>query len=372
VNDTVAVSQADVLDAAPNPLRVHGQGGRLLRSLAATALAAVLLGVVFPRLVGMTLADLRSAFSAVSWRDAGMLLVLWALGLFVHSFVLTGALPGLTRRRALTLNLTGSAVANVIPFGGAAGMSMNYVMIRAWGVEVPGYAAFTLVTNLWGILLKLVMPAVALGVLWASGGTVSAAIRWAAVASGGVLAVVALGIAVVASRRASESAVAPLAKIVAAAGRLLRRRRDPVGVGVALLTCRDVVASVVARRWAQLSAGTAGYGLLQAVLLWACLHAVGADVAPAAVLAGYAVDRVMTLAVITPGAVGFAEAGTAATLIALGGSPVAVAAGVLLYRGFTYALEIPVGGAWLAAWLFQRRRARRRSGWVAGRAGVVS
>jgi uncharacterized membrane protein YbhN (UPF0104 family) len=88
---------------------------------------------------------------------------------------------------------------------------------------------------------------------------------------------------------------------------------------------------------------------------------VGAPLAPAVVLAGFAVDRVMTLAVITPGAVGFAETGTAAALIALGGSPVQVAAGVLLYRGFTYALEIPVGGAWLAGWLFQRRRATRQA-----------
>jgi len=29
---------------------------------------------------------------------------------------------------------------------------------------------------------------------------------------------------------------------------------------------------------------------------------------------------------------------------------------VLLYRGFTFALEIPVGGAWLAGWFLRRRR----------------
>jgi hypothetical protein len=34
-------------------------------------------------------------------------------------------------------------------------------------------------------------------------------------------------------------------------------------------------------------------------------------------------------------------------------------AGVLLYRGFTYALEIPVGGVWLGGWLLMRRRQRR-------------
>jgi uncharacterized membrane protein YbhN (UPF0104 family) len=67
------------------------------------------------------------------------------------------------------------------------------------------------------------------------------------------------------------------------------------------------------------------------------------------------VDRILTLIVLTPGGSGFTEAGTAAALVALGGSPAAVAAGVLLYRGFTFALEIPVGGLLLGGWLVRRR-----------------
>jgi uncharacterized membrane protein YbhN (UPF0104 family) len=98
-----------------------------------------------------------------------------------------------------------------------------------------------------------------------------------------------------------------------------------------------------------------GYAALQAGLLWGCVSAVGGHLTPVQVLAGFAVDRVLTLVVLTPGAVGFTEAGTAAALTALGGSPAVMAAGVLLYRGFTYALEIPVGGVWLGGWLLVRR-----------------
>jgi uncharacterized membrane protein YbhN (UPF0104 family) len=361
VNATVAVLQPTEIVVRPVPAGVR-RWWRILRAVGAVALAAVLLGYVFPRVAGTTVSDLRAAFGAVSGREAAVLVLLWATGLLAHSFVLTGALPGLTRRRALTLNLTGSSVANTLPFGGAAGMSLNYVMIRAWGVEGSGFAAFTLVSNLWGILLKLVMPALALVALWATGGPVSAATRWTAVASMGVLVVVvAAGVAALASRRTAERAVGVVAPLLVRLAALFRRSSDHARISGAVLSCRDTVASVLARRWGQMSVGTAGYGLLQAVLLWACLHAVGAPLAPAVVLAGFAVDRVMTLAVITPGAVGFAEAGTAAALIALGGSPVQVAAGVLLYRGFTYALEIPVGGAWLAGWLLQRRRATRQA-----------
>jgi len=339
----------------------------VLRGLAAVALAAVLLGYVFPRIVGATVTDVRDAFGAVSSREAAVLVLLWAAGLFTHSFVLTGALPGLTRRRALTLNLTGSAVANTLPFGGAAGMSLNYLMIRTWGVESAGFAAFTLVTNVWVVLLKLAMPVLALAALWTTGGPVSAATRWTAVASLGALAVVLVLLAVsLVSRRAAERAASALAPVAVRVGRVVRRDADPAQLTASVLGCRDLVAEVLRRRWGQMSLGMLGYGLLQAVLLWACLHAVGANLTPAAVLAGFAVDRVMTLVVITPGAMGFAEAGTAAALIALGGSPAAVAAGVLLYRGFTFALEIPVGGTWLAGWLLRHRLTARRTQKVVG------
>lgn len=366
MNATVEVSQQAAYDA-PGAARSGAGPLRLLRAVVALALAVVMLGYVFPHVVGATTSDIRAAFGAVSGREAAVLVALWACGLLTHSFVLTGALPGLTRGRALTLNLTGSAVANSLPLGGAAGVSLNYVMVRAWGIETAAFAAFTLVTNLWVVLLKLAMPAVALVALWATGVPVGIATRWTALASVAALAVLAaiVGLAV-GSRRVAASLVALVVPVVTALRRVVRREGDAARIGEGVLACRESVVSVLRKRWGQLSAGTVGYGLLQALLLWACLRAVGVDLPAAAVLAGFAVDRVMTLAVITPGAVGFTEAGTAAALVALGGSPAAVAAGVLLYRGFTFALEIPVGGTWLAAWLLRRRLARGSTATVAG------
>ena len=43
-------------------------------------------------------------------------------------------------------------------------------------------------------------------------------------------------------------------------------------------------------------------------------------------------------------------------LVALGGDPAGVAAGMLLFRGFTYLMEIPVGGVMLAVWSWLGRR----------------
>jgi uncharacterized protein (TIRG00374 family) len=286
--------------------------------------------------------------------------VIWALGLFVYSFVLTGALGGLSRKRALTLNLTGSSVSNVLPFGGAAGMSLNFVMLRAWGYGAQEFSAFTLVTNLWGILLKLALPALALGALFATGGHINETMRWTALG-----AAVALGVVVMilvgflARRTVAQRVAALLAPVVVRGARLMHRSTSAVVVIANLLEFRDRVVAVIGRRWAQLTVGTLGYAVLQAVLLWACLHAVGAPLGVTVVLAAFTVDRIMSMVVLTPGGAGFAEAGAAAALVALGGAPAAMAAGVLLYRGFTFALEIPVGGGWLAGWLWSHRRQLR-------------
>ena len=105
----------------------------VFRAVLSLTAAACLLVFALPRVVGTTVAQLVDVYSAVSMGEVVALdAASGCRGLLIHSFVLTGALPGLTRRRALTLNLTGSAVANVLPFGGAAGMSLNYVMIRRW------------------------------------------------------------------------------------------------------------------------------------------------------------------------------------------------------------------------------------------------
>ena len=57
----------------------------------------------------------------------------------MHSSVLTASLPGLSHRRALTLNLTGSAVSNLLPGGGAAGalVSLNRADVAAFDT-LPG------------------------------------------------------------------------------------------------------------------------------------------------------------------------------------------------------------------------------------------
>lgn len=358
MNDTTEVLQPEAeSEEFGTQLRSKRSVRKLVFGLFSIALAVVLIVYVLPRIAGTTSHDVRVAFKSLSLNEAIVLTILWAAGIFAHSFVLTGSLPRLTRSRALTLNMTGSAISNVMPFGGAFGMSLNYLMIRSWGIDTASFTSFTFVSNLWVVLQKLMLPFVAVIALVLTGGAVTGSLLWVSLGSTAALLVLVLVMAgALASHRVARWVLSGIATPICALARLIRRPGDKEKFIAAGLISRDEAAEVITGRWLQLSAGMLVYGVLQAVLLWACLRAVGGPISPVFVLVAFAVDRFATLVAITPGAAGFAEAGAVGVLVALGGAPAAMAAGVLLYRVFTFALEIPVGGSWLAGWLYLRRK----------------
>jgi uncharacterized membrane protein YbhN (UPF0104 family) len=131
-----------------------------------------------------------------------------------------------------------------------------------------------------------------------------------------------------------------------------------------LLAARERSQTVVRAAWPQLTWGIAAYVAMLFALLWCCLFVLGSTLGPAAVFAGFALERTLTLLVVTPAGAGLAETGAVALFVALGGEPATVAAAVLLYRGLILGMEVPVGASALAGWLALRRRARAP---VAGR-----
>ena len=168
-----------------------------LRFLASWAAAVGLLVAVLPRVVDVTWHGVLPVLGSVPWRSALVLAGLWLLGLYVHSFVLTAAAPSLTHRRALTLNLTGSAVSNVVPLGGAAGVELNRRMMRAWGIDGRAFTGFTFLTNLWDVGSKLLLPVVAAVALARAGEHVAPQLQTVTLAAGVGFVVVAVGAGVV-------------------------------------------------------------------------------------------------------------------------------------------------------------------------------
>ncbi|WP_433293843.1 lysylphosphatidylglycerol synthase transmembrane domain-containing protein [Actinoplanes sp. CA-030573] len=291
------------------------------------------------------------------WFEILGLGAVWMLGLCVHATVLSASMPGLRRRRALTLNLTGSAVSNVLPLGGLAGTALNLSMTRSWGHSRLDFARFVVVTKACDVIAKLLMPAVAVGALLASGALSPAAGGWV------LAAAVAFGAGALLLRAMCGRAT-PLLHVVGLASRACSwaSRGRSVGAGwptavSALLEGTDVL---VRRRRLTLTLGMAGYWLAQGALFWCCLAAVGLRPSPPVVLAGLVAERLMTLLVVTPGGAGPAETAMITVLIALGADPTRALAGVLLFRAFVFAAEIPVGGAVLLGWWASRRLTVRR------------
>lgn len=325
--------------------------------MAVAIVVAVGLGAtVLPALAGVPWAAIGAALTSVSATGLVAAIAVWLAGLAVHTVTLKAALPSLTHRRALTLNLTGSAVANVLPLGGAAGIAINRTMMRRWGVPDSSFAAFTIVSNIWDVLGKLTLAAIALPLLAFTGLLASQhLLGLASVAAGVATVALALLLAVLASERATELIGTVAETTIHALLKRLHSERRP-RVRDHLCELRHQCRMRVRHGWPLLSAGMAGYLGLLFVLLWLCLQLTGAAPSLAVVLLALTVERLLTLPGLTPGGIGVVDVGMVAVLVAAGGTPVASVAGALLYRALTFGLEIPVGGSHLAVWWWLQRR----------------
>lgn len=324
-----------------------------MRAAVTAALSVGTAAFLLPRVTGVPWMAITAALSRPTPVQIGLLGLLWVAGLAVNSRVLTAALPGLSVRRALTLNLTGSAVANVVPFGGGAGIGANYLMTRRWGFTARQFTLYTSAVNAWHLAAKALLPAVAVALLVADDTLVRRGLLLGALAASAVLLALVL---LAATAVLTETGARLTGRAVDRVVRLVSRA-STAGPGVAerLDLGRLAGRDLVRRAWQPMTVGVLGYNALQALLLWCCLSVVGAPLPLVAVVSVFAVERAATALPFTPGGSGVVEVSAAAAVVALGGPPAAAAAGVLLYRAFVFGLEIPVGGAWLLGWWVSQR-----------------
>lgn len=335
--------------------RTGARWGQLTGSLGVIALGVGLLAV-FPSLVGVSWRSIGTSFNAVPVIVLVGLFMLWLVGMLAQMLVLTAAMPGLTVRRAFTISLAGSSVSSLLPFGGPAGMGLGYAMAKSWGFRSDSFAAYTLSTNLWNVVGKFVMGITVLAVAALFGAGLPSGLGSATISATVLIVIMVVGAyAIMHSERtalfAGRKAEALFAKIAP--------KRTVPACADWLVASRIQLIEAVRTGWARMSAGVLAYLALQATLLYGCLAAVGAGASPNTVLIAFAIERLISLAPITPGAAGVAELGTVAALHWYGVDPVAAATGVLLYRTLIFAIEIPIGGAIALTWLGRARRASK-------------
>jgi uncharacterized protein (TIRG00374 family) len=323
--------------------------GRLVAAAMSGVLAISLMAVALPRLTGTSWHAMAGRMATLSLQQIAVLTIVWLTGLFVHTYVMIASVPRLSHRRAMMLNFSGSAVANTVPFGGVVGMGLTYSMLRSWGFSRREFGIMTLLTNAWTMVTKLVLPSLAVGSLVLVGHGLGRNVLPSAIVG---LVIVGLGAALAAANRARRDRAGSSNRI--AFTRRVVSRILPTSAGETITAFRREAGTIVHQRWRQLTLGALGYSVLQALLLGLCLHAFGTRLSPVDVFAGFAVGSLLTLVPITPGGLGVSETGMAALLIALGGDPAATTAAVLLFRTFTFLLEIPAGAVCTAAWWLRR------------------
>ncbi len=324
----------------------------LLASVAAFALGGGLMAGL-PWFVGVSWHAIGADVAGVPLPLLGGLVVLWFAGLLVHLPVLQAAMPGLGMRQALRLNLSGSAISNIFPVGGPAGMGLGYAMARSWGFNREAFTSYTVTTNLWNAVGKFTVGLAVLAVAALLDVGLPSALG-VIVLSASVFMAAAAGVVLMTFR--TEKATATAGGLLDRLHRAVRPHSASDMWSTWLLASRRELATSVRRGWKVMTAGVLTYLTMQAALLFACLSVVGAGTSVSVVAIAFAFERLISLAPITPGATGMAELGTVAALHSFGVDPVTAAAGVLLYRTLMFAVEIPIGGMLTLQWLRSRRR----------------
>lgn len=331
---------------------------RPARGVLSGALLIVLIAFVLPTVTG---SDWRSTFETLSlvrlWHLAG-LTALWLVGVWAYTYVMAACLPGLRKTQALGLYMVGSAVSNLLPVGGAMGVAVTWSMMRAYGHSHAAIGIYTVVTGLWNILARLALPIAGLGALLLAGSQLNDTFLAPALV-GVVFAVLLLAVAVTAL--VHDGAGRWLSQITGRVGARLSelvRRPVPKDLGERLAALLATARDLLRTGRVPITVGMLAYLVLQGVLMAACFAVVGSDLGWAEVTAGYAIGRMLTTIILTPGGTGFTETGTAAVLVALGGDPTTTMAGVLLFSFFTFFCEIP-GGAIAYPWHVRQTRPGR-------------
>ena len=277
------------------------------------------------------------------------------LGLQVGSYACMWAIQRIALRTkrwgsVITSQLASNAFGRVVPGGVAASGAMQYAMLVRAGVDAARAASGMTASSVLVFGTLCALPVLAVPAIL-GGAPVDPGLETAA-AIGAVVFVLMfiLGAACLASDR-------PLMVLGQAAewvrNRVLRRRPPRRNLARRLLRERDVVQEVLGHNWWQALLFASGRWVLDYLTLLAALGAVGAHPRPSLVLLAFFAAQLLGTLPLTPGGLGFVEAGLTGTLALAGVSARDAVVATLAYRLVSFWLPIPAGA--IAAVVHRRR-----------------
>jgi uncharacterized protein (TIRG00374 family) len=324
-------------------------GKSIVRRLIFLAVAGIGLYIVWP--------SLMSVFS--SWPRLRDLSPWWFVAMFLLEVASFGCAWALVRVslhshvwfRIASSQLAGNAVSRVLPGGAATGGALQFQMlVGSGGMDATRVATGLTVASIISTATLFALPLLTVPVMvW--GAPVPRELRSAALLGIG-LSVLMIGTG--ALLLTTERPLRWIGRVIQRVANTVRRTRPPVeGLPDRLVRERDLVRDHLGSRWWVAVLAAVGNWLFDLAALLAALVALGTRPRPSLVLLAYVVAAVLGMIPITPGGLGFVEAGLTATLVLAGVSAGNAAIATLAYRLVSYWLPLPVG--LLAYGLYRRR-----------------
>ncbi len=339
----------------PVALRVLDQ--RLDTAAVFKRAALLLVGALSLYLLAPTLLEVFGSFDTLSTLRPGWLALIGATQLLalgclwsVQRLVLGGSPWSLV----ISSQLASNAASRLIPGGAATGTAVHYRLLRSGGISTDMAASGLAVASLLQIAFTLALPAIALPAIAIGTPAPNDLLRVAWAGGGLFVLLVVLTAATLADDR-----------LLSGTGRSIDRLRSLVqrsvgtgsderrATGDGLLERRDDLVERLDGHWGPVVTLTAARSSFDYLSLVVAMAAIGADGRLSLLLLAYAAATLLGMIPVTPGGLGFVEAGLTGTLALAGISAGDAVAITLIYRLFSFWMPIPAG--LIAAVLHSRR-----------------
>jgi uncharacterized protein (TIRG00374 family) len=330
----------------PTPSR-HARRRIVLRLLV-LAVTGIALYLVLPGLIAMfgSLPQLEAVFPA------------WFVPIFVLEAAAFACIWALMRIALHTdkwfdiacAQLTGNALSHALPGGAATGGATMYQMLTRAGFDGATTSTALTAVGLLSTATLFALPVLALPAI-VFGLAVRSELLQGALLGGalGIFLLTGASILLV-----SDRVVRNVGKVLDwSVQRVLRRPAPDPSMSQRLVEARDFVRNALAESWKQAVPAALGNQLFDFLALYVALFAVGSRVDPVLVLLAFVAGSALAMIPITPGGLGFVEAGLTGVLTLAGVTPEHAVLATLLYRLFSYWLPLPAG--LVASILFRRR-----------------
>jgi uncharacterized protein (TIRG00374 family) len=334
----------------PAPDTALTRRNRIIRRTVALIAALVVLYLFLPSIGEVLSAWPRLAHLNPLWIGAAVLAeaasfacVWWLLSLALRS----------TNWFAIsTSQLAANALSRVVPAGAAAGATLQYRMLAASGIDAAAAGSALTAVTLLQLATLSAIPVLSL-ILSLSGQPINRGLQEAAwIGLGFFVLLMAVGAVLVTSDRA----VSTLGRVIQAVrNRLMRHRAAVRDFPKRLRDERDLIRQALGEKWVTALLATVGKWAFDYGALLASLAAVGAEPNPGLVLLAFAAGQVLAMIPITPGGLGFVEAGLTGVLALAGVSAGDAVLATLSYRLVSFWMPLPSG---LISYAIFRRRYR--------------